>query len=111
VGLAPSNVGDNGTFVNLEEKEKQLAGWTVDILATDLNSNSLDSARAGIYGDYALRNTTDVQRRKCFKDFGNHKLQVNDLLKSQVRFDRVNRSDGSRMLFMKDIDVISVATF
>jgi chemotaxis protein methyltransferase CheR len=89
-----------------EEKEKQLAGWTVDILATDLNSNSLDSARAGIYGDYALRNITDAQRRKYFKDIGNHKLQVNDLLKSQVRFDRVNLSDGSKMLFMKGIDVI-----
>ena len=42
----------------LEEKNKMLAGWTVDILATDLNDNSLEAARAGIYGEYALRNTT-----------------------------------------------------
>jgi chemotaxis protein methyltransferase CheR len=90
----------------LEEKEKQLAGWTVDILATDLNSNSLDTAKAGIYGDYALRNTTDAQRRKYFKDIGNNKLQVNDLLKSQIRFDRVNLSDDTKMLFLKGIDVI-----
>jgi chemotaxis methyl-accepting protein methylase len=42
----------------LEEKDKLLAGWTFDILATDLNDNSLEAARAGIYGEYALRSTS-----------------------------------------------------
>ena len=50
----------------LEEKDKLLAGWTWDILATDLNDNSLETARAGIYGEYALRSTTDLLRRKYF---------------------------------------------
>ncbi|MGB9235317.1 MAG: protein-glutamate O-methyltransferase CheR [Terriglobales bacterium] len=90
----------------LEEKEKLLAGWNFDILATDLNSNSLESARAGIYGDYALRNVTEALRRKYFKDAGNNKLEANDALKSRIRFDRVNLSDDSKMVFLKGIDVI-----
>ena len=90
----------------LEEKEKQLAGWNVDILATDLNSNSLDTARAGIYGEYSFRNTSDALRRKYFKDIGNNRLQVSNLLKSQIRFDRVNLSDDSKMAFLKGIDII-----
>lgn len=90
----------------LEEKDKLLAGWTWDILATDLNDNSLETARAGIYGEYALRSTTDLLRRKYFHDVGNKKLQANDLLKSQIRFDRINLSDDSKMLFQKGIDVI-----
>jgi chemotaxis protein methyltransferase CheR len=90
----------------LEEKEKLLAGWSVDILATDLNDNSLEAARAGIYGDYALRNTTPILRRKYFNDVGDKKLQANDLLKSQIRFDRLNLSDDSKMVFQKGIDVI-----
>jgi chemotaxis protein methyltransferase CheR len=90
----------------LEEKDKLLAGWTWEILATDLNDNSLETARAGIYGQYALRDTSARLRRKYFKDLGNQKLQANDLLKAQIRFDRVNLSDDSKMLFQKGIDII-----
>jgi chemotaxis protein methyltransferase CheR len=90
----------------LEEKRKLLAGWTWDILATDLNDNSLETARAGIYGEYALRNTSDALRRKYFKDVGDKKLQANDLLKAQIRFDRVNLSDDTQMLLQKSVDII-----
>ena len=90
----------------LEEKSKLLAGWTWDILATDLNDNSLETARAGIYGEYALRNTSDALRRKYFKDVGDKKLQANDLLKAQIRFDRVNLSDDTQMLLQKSVDII-----
>ncbi|MFZ3339952.1 MAG: protein-glutamate O-methyltransferase CheR [Terriglobales bacterium] len=94
------------TLAMFLHEEKQLAGWTFDILATDLNTKSLETSKAGIYGDYALRNVTDVQRRKYFKDAGNGKFEVNDLLRSHVRFDRINLSDDSKMLFQKGIDVI-----
>jgi chemotaxis protein methyltransferase CheR len=90
----------------LEEMEKQLAGWNFDILATDLNTNSLEAARAGIYGDYALRNVGEGRRKKYFKEVGNGKLETNSLLKSHIRFDRVNLSDDSKMVFLKGIDII-----
>jgi chemotaxis protein methyltransferase CheR len=90
----------------LEQKDKLPGGWTWDILATDLNDNSLETARAGIYGEYALRNTSDALRKKYFKEVGDKKLQANDLLKAQIRFDRVNLSDDSKMLFQKGIDII-----
>jgi chemotaxis protein methyltransferase CheR len=90
----------------LEEKSKLLNGWNFDILASDLNDNSLDTARAGIYGEYSLRSTSDALRRKYFKSGGDKKLQANDLLKTQVRFERVNLSDDNKMLFQKGIDII-----
>jgi len=90
----------------LEEKDKLLAGWTFDILATDLNDNSLEAARAGIYGEYALRSTSDALRRKYFKDVGDKKLQANDLLKAPIHFDRINLRDDNKMLFQKGIDII-----
>jgi len=90
----------------LEEKERLLSGWTWDILATDLNDNSLETAGAGIYAEHALRATSDGMRRKYFKDVGDKKLQANDLLRAQIRFDRVNLSDDSQMLFQKRVDVI-----
>jgi len=88
------------------EKQAQFAGWNFDILATDLNSNSLDLAKAGVYGDYALRNTTEPLRRKYFQDAGNNKLEAGPVLKSHIRFERLNLSDDSRMVFFKGIDVI-----
>src|SRR5271157_4312374 len=90
----------------LEEKDKLLAGWTFDILASDLNDNSLEAARAGVYGEYALRSTSEKMRRKYFKNAGDKKLQANDLLKAQIRFDRVNLRDDNKMLFQKGMDLI-----
>ncbi|HTR22964.1 MAG TPA: protein-glutamate O-methyltransferase CheR [Terriglobales bacterium] len=87
-------------------EEKQLAGWNFEILATDLNTRSLEASKAGIYGEYALRNIAEPLRRKYFKEASNNKLEVNDLLRSRVRFDRVNLSDDSKMVFLKGIDVI-----
>jgi chemotaxis protein methyltransferase CheR len=89
-----------------EEGQKMLAGWTYDILATDLNDNSLIAAKAGIYGEYALRSTTEALRKKYFTTHDSKTLQVTDELKSVVRFDRVNLNDDSKMTFLKGMDII-----
>jgi chemotaxis protein methyltransferase CheR len=87
-------------------EEKQMAGWTFEILATDLNTRSLEISKAGIYGNYALRNTPEAYRKKYFNEAGAEKLVVNELLRPHVRFDRVNLCDDSKMVFLKGIDVI-----
>jgi len=90
----------------LLENQQLLNGWTFDILATDLNDRSLEAAKAGIYGEYALRNTTDALRKKYFTTHDAKRLQASDTLKSLVHFDRVNLSDDSKMTFLKGMDVI-----
>lgn len=90
----------------LEESAKLLSGWTFDILATDLNDHSVNAAKAGIYGEYALRSTTDALRRKYFKPYDDKRLQASDQLKSLIRFERVNLSDDSKMIFIKGLDLI-----
>lgn len=87
-------------------KETLLSGWTFDILATDLNENSLAAAKAGIYGEYALRSTTEPLKRRYFKPHDANRLQVGDELKSLIRFDRVNLNDDGRMKSLKGLDVI-----
>jgi len=90
----------------LEESAKLLSGWTFDILATDLNDNSVATAKAGIYGEYALRNTSEALRKKYFKPYDERRLQATDQLKSIIQFERVNLSDDSKMTFLKGYDVI-----
>jgi chemotaxis protein methyltransferase CheR len=90
----------------LEESERLLKGWTVEILATDLNDRSVETAKAGIYGEYALRNTTDYYKRKYFSMLDEKRLEVRPEVKKLVTFSRLNLQDDSRMLFMKGMDLI-----
>jgi len=90
----------------LEESERLLKGWTVEIIATDLNDRSLEAAKAGIYGDYALRSTTDYFKRKYFCIADNNKLEVRPELRKLITFSRLNLQDNSKMLFMKGMDLI-----
>jgi chemotaxis protein methyltransferase CheR len=94
-----------GMFL-LEESEKLLSGWSFDILATDLNDNSLTAAKTGTYGEYALRNTAENLRRKYFRPYDEKRLQITDQVKSLIRFDRVNLNDDSKMTFLKGLDLI-----
>jgi chemotaxis protein methyltransferase CheR len=89
----------------LEEGERLLKGWTVEILATDLNDRSVETAKAGIYGDYALRNTTDYFKRKYFV-VDDKKLAVRPEVKKLITFSRLNLQDDSKMLFMKGMDLV-----
>jgi chemotaxis protein methyltransferase CheR len=90
----------------LEESEHLLKGWTVEILATDLNDRSVETAKAGIYGDYALRSTTDYYKRKYFSPVDEKKMQVRPEVKKLITFSRLNLQDNSKMLFMKGIDLV-----
>jgi chemotaxis protein methyltransferase CheR len=90
----------------LEESDRLLKGWTVEILATDLNDHSVESAKAGVYGDYALRGTTDYFKRKYFLPFDQKQLQVRPEVKRLITFSRLNFQDDSKMLFMKGMDII-----
>lgn len=90
----------------LEEREKLLKDWAFEIQATDLNDRSVETARAGVYGDYALRNTPEAYKRKYFTPAEGGRLKVRDEVKSRITFTRMNLNDDSRMLFMKGMDLI-----
>jgi chemotaxis protein methyltransferase CheR len=90
----------------LEESELLLKGWTVEIVATDLNDRSVEAAKAGIYGDYALRTTSDYFKRKYFSPIDEKRLQVRSEVKKLITFNRLNLQDDSKMLFMKGMDLV-----
>jgi len=45
-------------------------------------------------------------RKKYFKPVDDKRLQAADTLKSLIRFDRVNLSDDSKMVFLKGLGII-----
>jgi len=90
----------------MEQQEALLKGWTFEIQATDLNDRSVETAKAGVYGDYALRNTPENYKRKYFAAADAGKLKVKDEVKAKITFQRLNLNDDSRMVFMKGMDLI-----
>jgi chemotaxis protein methyltransferase CheR len=90
----------------MEQCEGLLKGWTVEVVATDLNDRSVEAAKVGIYGDYALRSTTEYFKRKYFVTLDEKRLQVKPEVKKLVTFSRLNLQDDSKMLFMKGMDLI-----
>jgi chemotaxis protein methyltransferase CheR len=92
--------------MNMLEESERLKGWSVEILATDLNDRSVETAKAGIYGPYALRSTTDYFKRKYFSPVDEQKLQVRPEVQKLITFSRLNLQDESKMLFMKGMDLI-----
>jgi len=92
-------------ILTLEEAQRSLKGWTIEILATDLNERSLEHARNGLYGTYSTRNLTPYYRQKYFTASGDD-LQLQPSVRKSVSFGRLNLSDDSRMIFMKGLDII-----
>ncbi len=90
----------------LEEARGQLKDWKVEIVATDLNDRSIETAKAGVYGDYALRFVSEAMKQKYFVPVENKKFQVRDEVKKLISFSRLNLQDDSKMLFMKGIDIV-----
>lgn len=93
------------SMLMLEEATVRLKNWSFEIVATDLNENSLAHAKSALYGNYSTRNLTPHYRQKYFATAG-EQLQVQPTVRSIVAFNRLNLSDDSRMTVMKGLDVI-----
>lgn len=89
----------------LEEAQRRLKDWTIEILATDLNERSLAHAKNAVYGAYSTRNLTPYYRQKYFTPTADQ-LQVQEFVRKNIAFSRLNLSDDSRMIFMKSLDLV-----
>ena len=87
----------------MDETNGALKGWTIEIQATDLNDRSVETAKAGVYGDYALRYTTDYYKAKYFTTLDEKRLQVRPEV---ITFSRLNLQDDCKMLFMRGMGLI-----
>jgi chemotaxis protein methyltransferase CheR len=74
----------------LDEEVQKLAGWHVDILATDLSRSVLATAREGLYSQFEVQRGLPItQLLRYFRQEGD-RWRVNEHLRSRVRFDELN---------------------
>ena len=92
----------------LEQMGGQLKNFTWEIIATDLNEQSLAKAEAGLYDSYSLRNTDGRIRAKYFRP-GDDRFQIAPDVRACVSFARLNLQDALEMQKISGNDLILCA--
>ena len=74
----------------LKEMAAQLAGWRVEILATDISPTVLEKSRAGIYSQFEVQRGLPIQLLvKYFKQIGDV-WQINQDIRAMVQYRPLN---------------------
>lgn len=72
-----------------------LEKWNVEILATDLNSKSLQKASEGIYGEWSFRGVPSWVRSAYFEAVEEGRWAISPAIKKMVSFAQLNLVDDS----------------
>jgi chemotaxis protein methyltransferase CheR len=87
----------------LDELADQLAGWRIEILATDISSEILAKAREGMYSQFEIQRGLPIQYLlKHFTQDG-EKWRISDKLKRMVTFQQMNLIEPRRQIGPFDI--------
>jgi chemotaxis protein methyltransferase CheR len=87
----------------LQEAGVKLAGWQVDIVATDISSEVIDKAKLGLYSQFEVQRGLPVQwLLKYFTQIG-EQWQIAASLRSMVEFRQFNLLHGYEGLGTFDV--------
>ena len=87
----------------LKEMARQVAGWRIDILATDLSNEVLEKAKAGIYSQFEVQRGLPIQMLvKYFTQVG-ETWQISPEIRAMVQFRPFNLLNDFASLGMFDI--------
>ena len=79
----------------LNRLKADLTDWNVEILATDLNTKSLQKASGGTYGDWSFRGTPYWVRHAYFEAGDEGRCTIVPAIKKMVRFAQLNLMDDA----------------
>lgn len=103
---AASSTGEEAyTLAMILIENPELKVLRPDISASDISESVLASARAGVYGSYAVRNVPENYMKKYF-NASNQQFMLSPAVKAMVRFMRTNLVEDRDMKAFKGIDVI-----
>ena len=108
---AACSTGDEPYTIALIVKERlqrRYPNVRFEIVGTDINTEVLDKARAGIYGEYAVRHVPPAVMRKYFTEDG-ARFRLSPEICQMVRYHHVNLSDRAGMMRMRGVDLVLCA--
>ena len=87
----------------LKEERHRLAGWTIDILATDLSTEILSKAQAGLYSQFEVQRGLPIRQLvRYFEKDGEH-WRIADEVRQRIRWRRINLIAGLRQIGRFDV--------
>lgn len=91
-----------------ETLKKKYPHVKFQILASDINMQVLDTARKGIFKQYAIRNIPELILKKYFKEVNNTFI-ISDEIKQMVKFTQINLYDSNAVRQISGCDIIFCA--
>jgi chemotaxis protein methyltransferase CheR len=103
----PSSSGEEAYSIAmcLLERWPPIASWDVEIIASDIDTEILTQARAGLYSARSVQYVPADYLRKYFRR-SERGFQIEDGLREAVEFTRVNLQDGNDVRAYRNFDVI-----
>lgn len=89
----------------LQEMLEDPKQWDIEILASDINVDVINTAQNGVYENRAVKDVPEEYLDKYFS-YRNFKYVVNHAAKKLVSFKRINLSDAAQIKSVKDYDFI-----
>jgi chemotaxis protein methyltransferase CheR len=82
----------------LKEMQHDVAGWRIDLVATDLSNEVLEKARNGIYSHFEVQRGLPIQLLIKYFSLVGDMWQISPEIRSMVRYQQLNLlSDFSRL--------------
>ncbi len=108
---AASSTGEEPHTIALIIREKfqpRFPFTKFEIVGTDINTQVLDTARRGVYKDYAVRNIPKAYLDKYFRQDGD-KFVLSEEIRKMTDFRQMNLFDRNAMRAMRGFDVVFAA--
>ena len=87
----------------LKEEAAKMAGWRVEILATDISNEVLEKAKAGLYSQFEVQRGLPIQLLiKYFQQMG-EMWQIDSSIRAMVKFQKMNLLDNLATLGNFDV--------
>jgi len=93
------------TIAMLLRDMKDLQGWKIEIIGTDISQRVLQHARRGVYSKSSFRATEESYIKRFFYECENG-LKVTDDIREMVTISHLNLFDKTRMMMLGKMDII-----
>jgi chemotaxis protein methyltransferase CheR len=94
------------TIAMLCMDKPELAGWDIDVFASDISQRVVQAARRGVYGESSFRCTEDRLRMRFFEKTPENKYRIKDNVRQMVTFGKLNLLDDQKTGIFSELDLI-----